>query len=122
MRISDWSSDVCSSDLLPRPGPWMATFRKWMAVPMGLTAAALAWLLWRQAGGGAALIYPAIAVAMIVILLWNMGSVQHGDGRRWPLAAPGLLLLGSVAGAAAALTRWEERRVGEGVVGTCKHR
>ncbi|WP_317152883.1 protein-disulfide reductase DsbD family protein [Sphingopyxis indica] len=89
---------------LPRPGPWMATFRKWMAVPMGLTAAALAWLLWRQAGGGAALIYPAIAVAMIVILLWHMGSVQHGDGRRWLLAAPGLLLLGSVAGAAAELT------------------
>src|SRR3546814_16305433 len=27
---------------LPRPGPWMATFRKWMAVPEGLTPAALA--------------------------------------------------------------------------------
>src|SRR3546814_10125166 len=35
---------------LPKPGPWMATFRKWMALPMGLTALALAWLLWRQGG------------------------------------------------------------------------
>src|SRR3546814_5672035 len=25
MRISDWSSDVCSSDLLPRPGSNMGT-------------------------------------------------------------------------------------------------
>ena len=89
---------------LPRPGPWMARFRKWMAVPMGLTALGLGWLLWRQAGASTALIYPAIAVTMVAVLLWNMGAVQHGRGRRWLLAAPGLLLLGSVAGAAAELT------------------
>lgn len=35
---------------LPRPGPWMATFQWWMAVPMALTALALLWLIWRQAG------------------------------------------------------------------------
>jgi DsbC/DsbD-like thiol-disulfide interchange protein/cytochrome c biogenesis protein CcdA len=35
---------------LPRPGPWMARFRKWMALPMALTALALAWLLWQQMG------------------------------------------------------------------------
>ena len=33
---------------LPQPGPWMATFRKWMALPMAVTALALAWLLWQQ--------------------------------------------------------------------------
>ncbi len=33
---------------LPKPGPWMATFRKVMAIPMALTALALVWLLWRQ--------------------------------------------------------------------------
>ncbi|HRE34214.1 MAG TPA: thioredoxin family protein, partial [Sphingopyxis terrae] len=33
---------------LPKPGPWMATFRKWMALPMGLTALGLYWLLRRQ--------------------------------------------------------------------------
>jgi len=37
---------------LPKPGPWMATFRKWMALPMALTALALAVLLWRQIGSG----------------------------------------------------------------------
>jgi len=89
---------------LPRPGPWMARFRKWMAVPMGLTALGLGWLLWRQAGASTALIYPAIAVTMVAVLLWNMGAVQHGRGRRWLLAASGLLLLGSVAGAGAELT------------------
>ncbi|MGH6651238.1 MAG: protein-disulfide reductase DsbD family protein [Sphingopyxis sp.] len=36
---------------LPKPGPWMATFRKWMALPMGLTVVALAWLLIRQVEG-----------------------------------------------------------------------
>jgi thiol:disulfide interchange protein/DsbC/DsbD-like thiol-disulfide interchange protein len=36
---------------LPKPGPWMATFRKWMALPMGLTALALVWLLLQQVDG-----------------------------------------------------------------------
>jgi DsbC/DsbD-like thiol-disulfide interchange protein/cytochrome c biogenesis protein CcdA len=35
---------------LPKPGAWMVTFRKWLAVPMALTALALAWLLWQQVG------------------------------------------------------------------------
>lgn len=35
---------------LPAPGAWMGRFRRWMAVPMGLTVIALAWLLW-QIGG-----------------------------------------------------------------------
>ena len=30
---------------LPKPGPWMERFRRWMALPMGLTALALAQLL-----------------------------------------------------------------------------
>ncbi|RKF18209.1 thiol:disulfide interchange protein [Altericroceibacterium spongiae] len=36
--------------LLPRPGRWMETFRKILAIPMGLTALALAWLAWRLGG------------------------------------------------------------------------
>lgn len=35
---------------LPKPGAWMATFRKWLALPMAITALALAWLLWQQVG------------------------------------------------------------------------
>jgi thiol:disulfide interchange protein/DsbC/DsbD-like thiol-disulfide interchange protein len=45
---------------LPRPGPWMVTFQRWMAVPMALTALALAWLLWRQSGPAG--------------LLWGLGA------------------------------------------------
>lgn len=37
---------------MPRPGGWMNTFRRFMAVPMGLTALGLLWLLSRQAGSG----------------------------------------------------------------------
>lgn len=33
---------------LPKPGAWMVTFRKWLAVPMALTALGLTWLLWQQ--------------------------------------------------------------------------
>ena len=35
---------------LPRPGPWMGSLRRWMALPMGLTALALAWLAQRTGG------------------------------------------------------------------------
>ena len=35
---------------LPKPGPWMERFRRWMALPMALPVLALAWLLWRIGG------------------------------------------------------------------------
>ena len=35
---------------LPRPGAWMVTLRRWLAVPMALTAIGLVWLLSRQVG------------------------------------------------------------------------
>jgi thiol:disulfide interchange protein len=35
---------------LPRPGAWMLTFKKIMAVPMFLTVAWLGWVLWQQVG------------------------------------------------------------------------
>ncbi len=33
---------------LPKPGAWMSTFRRIMAIPMALTALALCWLLWQE--------------------------------------------------------------------------
>lgn len=35
---------------LPRPGAWMVSLRRWLAVPMALTAIGLVWLLSRQVG------------------------------------------------------------------------
>lgn len=53
--------------LLPKPGAWMETFRKAMAVPMGLTALALVWLAWRL--GGAHFAFGALATGVLVIVV-----------------------------------------------------
>lgn len=59
--------------LLPRPGPWMVRFQRWMALPMGLTALALAWLAWRL--GGTAFVASAVFLAGVIVLalhwLWT---------------------------------------------------
>ena len=81
---------------LPKPGPWMERFRKWMALPMGLTAVGLGWLLWRQLGSSEALIWPLVAVSMAAVGLWHYGSMQRGDRRSWLLLAAGLLFAGSL--------------------------
>ncbi len=76
---------------LPRPGQWMERFRRWMALPMGLTALALAWLVWRMGGPGAL----AIAVlfgTMLVIALWQAGRMQ-----RRGQAQSRMMLAGSLA-------------------------
>jgi thiol:disulfide interchange protein/DsbC/DsbD-like thiol-disulfide interchange protein len=86
---------------LPKPGPWMNRFRKWMAVPMALTTLALAWLLWRQLGGGSPLIWPIVSVAMAIVLLTHYGAMQRGDRRSWLLIVAGLLFVGSLAGTVA---------------------
>ena len=67
---------------LPKPGPWMAKFRKWMAVPMGLTALALGWLLWRQAESVGA--WAAFgALVWTTALLQSIGERQRGKGSGW---------------------------------------
>lgn len=53
---------------LPRPGPWMVTFRRWMALPMALTALALVWLLWRMAGASYALTALGLAAGAVLLL------------------------------------------------------
>ncbi len=62
--------------LLPRPGPWMQRFRHWMALPMGLTALALAWLLWRMAGSAG---FMAAILGMLVTALF---AIAYGRGQR----------------------------------------
>ncbi len=70
---------------LPRPGGWMTTFRRWMALPMGLTAAALLWLLWRVGGGWFAAFSAALALAVIIGLahLWGRQILTGFRPRRW---------------------------------------
>ena len=61
---------------LPRPGPWMSTFRRWLSVPMAITALALVWLLSRQIGPTGWLIGGAL-VLVIGGLGWWAGRLQR---------------------------------------------
>ena len=75
--------------LLPKPGPWMAAFRRLMSVPMFLTALALAWVLGRQAGADGMTI--GLAAAMLLgLALWWVGRRQ-GRRNAWLPLAPAVL-------------------------------
>lgn len=65
---------------LPKPGPWMATFRKWMALPMALTTLALAWLFVRQADdwGWSSL---GTFIVLWALMLACLGHWQKGPDR-----------------------------------------
>ena len=56
---------------IPKPGPWMNRLRRWLSVPMFLTAAALLWLLSRTLPGegfpGGALAVVFTAAGLIII-------------------------------------------------------
>lgn len=57
-------------DRLPRPGPWMASLRRILAVPMFLTALALLWVLGRQTGVDAMALVLGIALIATLMLQW----------------------------------------------------
>ncbi len=61
---------------LPKPGAWMVTFRRWMALPMGLTALALLWLTSRLGGSFFAIACAALA-AVMALQLFMMGLRQR---------------------------------------------
>ena len=71
---------------LPRPGAWMDTMRRILAVPMLVTALGLAWVLGRQAdvnGMGIGL----AAALLLALGLWWVGQRQTGfkAGAWWPV-------------------------------------
>ncbi|MFK8018526.1 MAG: protein-disulfide reductase DsbD family protein [Pseudomonadales bacterium] len=63
------------AQMLPRPGPWMVTFKEVMAVPLYVTAIWLIWVVGRQTGvdGMAAVL---IGCVLIFLALW----LWRGDG------------------------------------------
>jgi thiol:disulfide interchange protein len=108
---------------LPKPGPWMRKLQRFLAIPMGASALAAIWLLYRQAGSGG-LVLAFAAVSILIILLWSIGTKQLiGRAVRWPVFAflAGLLVWmaadmpfqtsrgGELAVAGA--ERWSEARV-----------
>lgn len=75
---------------LPRPGAWMNTLRRWLAVPMLLTVIALIWLLGRQVGATGWLLGGLLLVATLALALWA-GKLQKQEG------SPSLALIAMVA-------------------------
>ncbi len=69
---------------LPKPGPWMERFRKAMAIPMGLTALALVWLVARLGGQGFALIALVLVFGLVVALM-IVGRLQRRGKLAWPV-------------------------------------
>ena len=75
-------------DRLPRPGPWMATLRKALAVPMALTAVWLLWVLGRQSGADVMALALVLALGTVAALWW-VGRRQDLDKRiAWAPLAP----------------------------------
>ncbi|MBQ8829543.1 MAG: thioredoxin family protein [Burkholderiaceae bacterium] len=62
---------------LPKPGCWMVTFRKILAIPMLLTVFWLLWIIHKQTTLNAFLGYLTISV-LFAITLWLYGLVQYG--------------------------------------------
>jgi len=77
--------------LLPRPGPWMDTFRKIMAVPMGLVALALVWLLWQMGGLVFALI--AVGVSMLPLAVFQLAPTARTVGSKIQLSVVAAVVL-----------------------------
>jgi len=61
---------------LPKPGAWMRTLQRFLAIPMGLSAAAAAWLLYRQ-GGTPGFLFGLFAAAALTICLYFAGRIQR---------------------------------------------
>lgn len=103
--------------MMPRPGGWMDVFRKIMAVPMGLTAAALVWLLMRQIGGNGLWLGLALT-AVVAILLVIYGRSQRRDGSfHWGVGLVGGLAVAVAAVGAPAYVRSDRIVAGAGLTG-----
>lgn len=76
--------------MLPRPGPWMDSFRRIMSVPMFFSVLALAWLLGQQTGNSGLIIGLAAALTFALFLWWVGRRQQQGAERSWLPAAPAL--------------------------------
>ncbi|WP_086438134.1 protein-disulfide reductase DsbD family protein [Altererythrobacter xiamenensis] len=72
--------------MLPRPGAWMERFRRIMAIPMGLTALALVWLVARLGGQGFALMAMVVIIGLVLAFAVT-GRLQRAGKMAWPAFA-----------------------------------
>jgi DsbC/DsbD-like thiol-disulfide interchange protein/cytochrome c biogenesis protein CcdA len=66
--------------MLPRPGLWMKRLQRFLAIPMGATAVACVWLLYRQAGPRG-LVVALVSLAVLTALLIWYGFAQRRDAK-----------------------------------------
>ncbi|MGE0800429.1 MAG: protein-disulfide reductase DsbD family protein, partial [Lautropia sp.] len=85
---------------LPRPGPWLQTFRQLLAFPMFATAAWLAWVLTLQIGADGLLRLLAAAI-LVALVAWIYGRGQSAPRTRGGLPGYGWLTVAIVATIAA---------------------
>ncbi len=83
--------------LMPRPGPWMATFQRILSIPMALTVVALQWLVYRQQGNIAG-DWALVAVVVISVAAFWMHFRENGE-RRVALAVVLAMIIGGGAAA-----------------------
>ena len=77
-------------DNLPRPGPWMVTFKQLLAFPMFLTVVWLVWVVSLQAGAdGAAIVL--LGLVGLAFAAWLIGSMKSGV--RWAGVAAAALAM-----------------------------
>ena len=81
---------------LPRPGPWMQTFRHAMAFPMFATVVWLTWVLGQQTGMDTV----AALLALLVLLAFALWASSRQGGARLSLLALAALLLSAL------VTQW----------------
>ncbi len=82
---------------LPKPGAWLDSFRKVMAIPMFLTAIGLIWLLGRQIGTNALGLSLIFLLLVTLILWWFGGGQMKGLSRgTWATGALTAAMVGGV--------------------------
>jgi thiol:disulfide interchange protein DsbD len=78
---------------LPRPGPWMETFKQVLAFPLFATVAWLAWVIGAQVGNDAVLMLLG-GLVLVAMGAWIYGRWGHSES----LLQPGLALALALAG------------------------
>src|SRR3546814_18147419 len=121
MRISDWSSDVCSADPLPGWQGMMglgfvlesiAVSTALAALPIWLASALLLVAVIGWAGWNDPLATRTLATLLVYALL--IGLFARADTFYWGLMIAPVALIG--------IARSEERRVGKECVSKCRYR
>lgn len=85
--------------LLPKPGPWMDTFKQILAFPLYATVAWLVWVLSLQTGSDGVLV-AGITLTAVAFAAWLLGSRTGGPALRTTLA------IAIIAAALAFTTPW----------------